>query len=143
MERNTALEIQAFIQYSLAKVFQLIDKKLLDSNNSILRLLPALEFIAQNYTIEIRLNQLAEICFLSPNYFHRLFRQSFNVTPLVYIRQMRLEEAIRQLVYTTHSVKEIAYDTGYEDEAYFSRTFSKVYGMSPGRYRKLNRKKLP
>ncbi|WP_075589897.1 helix-turn-helix domain-containing protein [Labilibacter marinus] len=142
-ERITKLEIQSFLQFALAKVFYSIDTKLFETNNTILRLLPALEYIAQNYTSEIRLSKLAEICFLSPNYFHRLFTKNFEVSPLVYIRQMRLEEAIRQLVYTTKNVKEIAFFLGYEDEAYFSRTFSNVYKISPGRYRKENRKKLP
>jgi AraC family transcriptional activator of pobA len=54
-----------------------------------------------------------------------------------------MEEAVRQLVYTHKPVKEIAYGVGFEDDAYFSRTFSKVYGMSPGRFRKNNRKKMP
>lgn len=142
-ERIVQLEIQSFLQYAMAQVFKQNNESLIDLDNSILRLLPALEFISNNFTKEISLKEISDVSFLSPNYFHRLFTQTFQVSPLNYIRQMRMEEAIRQLVYTGRTVKEIAFDTGYEDEAYFSRTFSKMYGTSPGKYRKQFSRKLP
>ena len=137
------IEIQSFIQLALAKVFSSVDHRYLDRDNDIHRLVPTLEYIAQNYTSEIELKDLADICFLSPNYFHRLFCQKFDLTPLKYIRQIRMEEAIRQLVYTNKTVKEVAFAVGYDDEAYFSRIFSKVYCCSPGKYRAHNKTKLP
>ncbi len=141
--RIAQLEIQSLIQFAIAQIFRLNNQILVDNESSILRLLPALEFISNNFTQVISLKQIAEVCFLSPNYFHRLFTKSFHVSPLNYIRQMRMEEAIRQLVYTNRTVKEIAFDTGYEDEAYFSRTFSKIYTISPGKYRKQFNRRLP
>lgn len=99
-ERITKLEIQAFIQFAIARVFTSLDKKVFENDTALLRLLPALEYIASNYNKAIKLNQVAEVCFLSPNYFHRLFSQTFNKTPLVYIHEMRMEETIRQLAYT-------------------------------------------
>lgn len=142
-ERISKLEIQAFIQLAIAHVFKTLDKTIFENDTSIVRLLPALEYINQHYKSEINLKQVAEVCFLSPNYFHRLFSQTFNKTPLNYIRDIRMEEAIRQLTYTSKPVKQIAFDTGYEDQAYFSRSFSKTYGISPGLYRKQNSKRIP
>jgi AraC-like DNA-binding protein len=142
-ERITQLEIQSFIQFAIAQVFKRENEEVIENENSILRLLPALEFISNNYNKEISLKQISEVCFVSPNYFHRLFSQAFQVSPLFYMRQMRMEEAIRQLVYTGRTVKEIAFDIGYEDEAYFSRTFSKLYSISPGKYRKQFNRRLP
>lgn len=142
-ERIVKLEIQSFIQFAIASVFKVLDPQLFEKDNSILRLLPALEFINSNFTSEVKLHQIADVCYLSPNYFQRLFTQVFKTSPNNYIRQMRMEEAIRQLVYTNLAIKEIAFSIGYDDEAYFSRIFSKQYGISPGRYRKSNKGKLP
>ncbi len=55
-----------------------------------------------------------------------------------FIQQEVIQEAQRQLFYTTQSVKEIAYGLGYEDGKYFTRLFSKVAGKSPTDFRKLH-----
>jgi len=47
-----------------------------------------------------------------------------------------LLEAKRLLIHTTLSAKEIAYDLGYEDPAYFNRLFSKKIGDAPNVFRK-------
>ncbi|MCE7059435.1 AraC family transcriptional regulator [Dyadobacter sp. CY343] len=52
------------------------------------------------------------------------------------IRQEILREAQRLLMYTSKSVKEIAFQLGYEDHKYFIRLFSKSIGTSPAIFRK-------
>ncbi|MCF2489264.1 AraC family transcriptional regulator [Dyadobacter sp. CY347] len=52
------------------------------------------------------------------------------------IRQEVLREAQRLLFYTTKSVKEIAFQLGFEDHKYFIRLFSKTIGTSPANFRK-------
>ena len=141
--RNLQLEIQSLIQFTLSRVFHSLDPRIFEKDDTFIRLFPTLEFITENYRRNISLEDIAARSNLSPNYFHRLFTRTFHVSPFAYIRQMRMEEAVRQLVYTDKSVKEIAWDTGYEDEAYFSRTFTKINKISPGKFRTVNRKKLP
>ncbi|MGB3383878.1 MAG: helix-turn-helix domain-containing protein [Marinomonas sp.] len=46
-----------------------------------------------------------------------------------------LLEAKRQLLYTSQSIEEIAYNLGFKDPAYFSRFFKKNTGYPPGRFR--------
>ncbi|WP_031530215.1 AraC family transcriptional regulator [Dyadobacter crusticola] len=55
------------------------------------------------------------------------------------IKQEVLREAQRLLIYTSKSVKEVAFELGYEDYKYFIRLFSKTIGTSPANFRK----KLP
>ena len=52
------------------------------------------------------------------------------------IKQEVLREAQRLLFYTTKSVKEIAFQLGFEDHKYFIRLFSKTIGTSPASFRK-------
>lgn len=137
------LKILAILHQLIADIFGILDTKLFEDDDTIIRLLPALEYMTNNFNKALKLEDAAEVACLSPNYFHRLFCQAFEISPLVYLRTIRLEEAIRQLVYTHKSVKEIAYAVGYDDEAYFSRVFSNQYNMSPGKYRKKFGEKLP
>jgi AraC family transcriptional activator of pobA len=46
-----------------------------------------------------------------------------------------IREARRQLIFTNLGISQIAYALGYIDPAYFSRTFSKVTGLSPKAFR--------
>lgn len=56
-----------------------------------------------------------------------------------HIQQRVVLEAKRMLYYSDRSVKEIAYDLGYEDYAYFSRLFKKVAGVTALDFRKKSR----
>ena len=56
-----------------------------------------------------------------------------------FIQQEVFREAQRLLFYTTKSVKEIAFQLGYEDYKYFIRLFSKTIGTSPASFRKSTR----
>ncbi|GAB3921275.1 helix-turn-helix domain-containing protein [Mucilaginibacter myungsuensis] len=47
-----------------------------------------------------------------------------------------MREARRLITYSSRTVREIAYDLGFEDDKYFSRLFKKTTGKSPGSYRK-------
>ncbi|WP_238386558.1 AraC family transcriptional regulator [Chitinophaga rupis] len=55
-----------------------------------------------------------------------------------HIQQRIILEAKRLLYYSGRSVKEIAYELGYDDHAYFSRLFTKVAGMTPLTFRNKN-----
>ena len=142
-ERIATLEIHSLIQYIIARV---IDERNIDisgDDHNFGRLLPALDFINNNYHSAITLGMMAELCHYSPNYFNRLFSRTFDITPLNYIQKRRMEEAKRLLVYSDMRIKEIAIEAGYEDAAYFSRLFSRLYAVSPGRFRLKNRRELP
>lgn len=137
------LELISLVHLSIAGVFRKMENILVEEEQVLTRLMPALDLITRSFQQLINLKELADACCLSPNYFHRLFSSTFGMSPLYYIRMIRMEEAIRQLLYTRKPVKEVAWDTGFEDESYFSRIFSKSYGMSPGRYRKEHSRQGP
>jgi len=64
-----------------------------------------------------------------------LFALYGHQSPLAIIRERLLLEAKRLLMYTDKSAKEIAYELGYEDAAYFSGNFKKQTGYSPTDFR--------
>jgi len=111
------LELIALIHLSIAGVFRKMENILVEEETVLTRLMPALDLITRNFRESLSLKELADTCCLSANYFHRLFSTAFGMSPLYYVRMIRLEEAIRQLVYPRKPVKQVAWDTGFEDES--------------------------
>ena len=72
-------------------------------------------------------------CFVSPSSLHRAFVRYFGIPPKQYITKLRMNKALNLLAENRHTVKEIAYLCGFEDEKYFSRLFSGKYGYPPSK----------
>lgn len=78
---------------------------------------------------------LARIAGLSVRAFERRFRQSFHVSPQLYLRRLRVRLACQPLVYSKRSLSEIATSHGFCDQSHFGREFRRETGMSPREYR--------
>ena len=93
-------------------------------------------YINENLHAPITIEELATKCHYSTDYFSRLFYKTHGIRPNKYIQSKRIERAQLLLLTTTSSLKEIAQKTGFENLAYFSRTFKKHTGKTPGFFRK-------
>lgn len=72
----------------------------------------------------------------------RLCREQLGGSPLDAINARVLHEAQRGLVYSTLSIKQVAADLGFDDEAYFGRFFKKHLGLTPTAFRARGRRRL-
>ncbi|MUH37653.1 response regulator [Zobellia amurskyensis] len=61
-----------------------------------------------------------------------------NDTPVNFIKQIRLKRAAQLLKSNKMYISEVAYMTGFNNQKYFSKCFSKAYGVSPTEYSKLH-----
>ncbi|KAB8154511.1 helix-turn-helix domain-containing protein [Kordia sp. TARA_039_SRF] len=68
---------------------------------------------------------------ISPKSISKHFQKLGTMTPSDFIKNRIILEAKRQLLYSEQSVKEIAFDLGFNDPAYFSRFFTKAMQKSP------------
>jgi len=73
---------------------------------------------------------------LSPKSLAKHFSRIGAQTPSDFIKNRILLEAKRKLLYTDESIKEIAYDLGFNDPAYFTRFFTKAENKSPKQFQK-------
>lgn len=73
---------------------------------------------------------------ISEVYLNEAVKGATGLNVSTYIRNRLMIQAKRQLAYSSLASKEIAYNLGYEDYAYFSRLFKKSAGVSPSEYRK-------
>ena len=87
---------------------------------------------------DIRLDDVATAVFLSPNYFSSLFKKITGYTFSNYLMKLRVQAARDLLQQTSIPIKEIVYQVGFEDYNYFNRTFKKLQGIPPARFRQVN-----
>lgn len=100
----------------------------------------AKKFINDHFKKDISSKTIAGITGLSPSYFGFVFRKETGCTLTSYLETCRCGYAKELLESTSLSIKEIASDTGYADQNYFSRMFKKHEGTSPSEYRQNCRK---
>ncbi|MFS0726768.1 response regulator transcription factor [Paenibacillus sp. 1P07SE] len=84
---------------------------------------------------ELSLTKLAELVYLSPPYFSRLYKQMTGKGLLDYINDTRIQRAKLLLKTTDRKIQDIAAEVGLESPAYFTRLFRKKTGRTPQDYR--------
>ena len=72
----------------------------------------------------------------------RLCREVLGMSALDAINARVMHEAQRELVYSSLSIKQIADELGFDDEAYFGRFFKKQSGLRPTEFRKMAQRQL-
>jgi AraC family transcriptional activator of pobA len=77
---------------------------------------------------------------VSPGYLNEAIKKVTGSTVSYWIQQEIFSEAKRLLYHSDADVKQIAHELGYPDYSYFIRSFRKACGLSPLKFRQLNRK---
>lgn len=99
------------------------------------RLRLVIEYIEDNISRPIRLEELSNVAVLSPFHFARSFRKAMNITPLRYVWQRRVECAKRKLRDMGTPLVHIAYECGFTSQSHFNTVFKRETGMTPTAYR--------
>ncbi len=92
-------------------------------------------YINEHLCSNLTLTELAGYVSLSPFYFTRMFKKKTGFTPYEYIITARINNAKFLLKNTDHSIKEIAFCTGFSCESSFCTTFKKCENKTPSNYR--------
>ncbi|MEZ5428086.1 MAG: AraC family transcriptional regulator [Pyrinomonadaceae bacterium] len=95
------------------------------------------EYLNENFASPPGLGDLAEAAGVHPTHLARVFRQFEHCTAGEYVRRVRLEKARRKMISSRASLVEIALETGFSDQAHFTRTFKRETGMTPTEFRKI------
>jgi AraC-like DNA-binding protein len=81
-------------------------------------------------------NAMAQSAGMSRTSFNARFRAVVGEPPMSYLAHLRLSRAAGYLSTTAKSVRQIAHLVGYDNEASFSKAFSRLFGRPPGEYRR-------
>ena len=96
----------------------------------------ATHYFNENYNLNICIKDYANERHMSECWFNRTFKHVTKVTPMQYIIQLRMTNALNLLEHTSYNIIQVANAVGYDDAYYFSRLFKKNIGVSPTEYRK-------
>lgn len=100
----------------------------------------AQEFIENNVSDKITVDQLASTFAIGRRNLERRFKKATSNTVVEYIQRVKIEAAKMSLESSRENVNEVMYNIGYTDPKAFRFTFKKITGLSPIEYRnKYNR----
>jgi AraC family transcriptional regulator len=94
------------------------------------------EYIENNLTKTLTLQEIADVAGLSSFHFLRQFKRTFQLTPHDYVLQRRIERSKLLLQCGRYSIQEIAVAVGFVDPGHFSKAFKQRAGISPSQYRR-------
>jgi len=131
--------IQGLLLSLISRLLEKLDKAAIRNfHPEYYHIKPALDFINSSYVENPPLSEIARKAGMAPNYFHRVFKQLFGVTPFNYMLAQRMNRARHLLASSTLSIKEVAESAGYDNPLYFTRVFSSQMRIAPSRYRSAN-----
>ncbi len=96
----------------------------------------AIDYIEENCLRSIRLEELASLTGLSQSYFSHAFKASTGLPPHQWQMNARIERAKQLMLKRNIPLTNIAAETGFSDQAHFTRVFRKTVGATPSNWKK-------
>ncbi len=92
----------------------------------------AIDFVQENFTTRLSLDQVANMCSISPEHFSRVFKKETGFGFNKYVNLLRLQKAEQMIKqHSKMHITELATVCGFSDSNYFSVRFKETYGISP------------
>ncbi|GBL05292.1 AraC family transcriptional regulator [Glaciecola sp. KUL10] len=100
------------------------------------RLTPLLKLLQQPDPINLTMVEAAEICFLSPSHFSRLFKSVYKVSYSEFKNKQRVYCAARQMAHRNCSITDLSYEFNFANPSHFINQFKRQFGLTPKQYQK-------
>ena len=133
MSLNSKEELSKWFNEKLTVVCHNIQGKREEKSNDIITV--ATQYIKDNFSKDISLDDVSRVVGISPYYFSKIFKEETGTNFIEYLTNERIEKAKVLLAKGDLSMKEICSMCGYADPNYFSRTFKKNVGVTPTEYK--------
>jgi AraC-like DNA-binding protein len=95
------------------------------------RIAKAISALRVNYAQSLRIEDMARAVHMSVSSFHHHFKAVTAMSPLQYQKQLRLQEARRQMLIAGADVASAAHNVGYESPSQFAREYGRMFGAPP------------
>ncbi|MDO3413351.1 AraC family transcriptional regulator [Saccharibacillus sp. CPCC 101409] len=135
-------KLQGYQTMLIARFMELVvylcrnyDTQSREAPDSLTHLANAVSFMEDHYLEPLTLEQIASQAGISVRHLNRMFKAYYRTTPVSYLQSLRLERSRMLLKRSDLPVTQISYECGFNDSNYFTRQFTKAYGMPPKAYR--------
>ncbi len=98
-------------------------------------LFKVIDFVEASYSEKVSVADMAQRAGLSVRTFERQFKKRFNLSPIAYLKKVRINAACRNLIHTNHTIAQIALDCGFCDQSYMTKEFARLMRITPQVYR--------
>lgn len=106
-------------------------KQIVTEESPTIHIQNAIQYIVDHFQNSFRVEDLADIAKMSIPSFHRHFKEITATSPIQFQKQLRLQEARRQLLFEAVDVAQAAFGVGYESLTQFTREYSRMFGFPP------------
>jgi AraC-like DNA-binding protein len=107
-----------------------------DESSGASRLVRVIAYVSKNYAKDIGVPDMAEQALLSVSQLQREFSKHFGITPIRYLREVRIGVVRHMLENSDLPVSQISAACGFYDQSHLTRHFQKSTGLTPLKYRK-------
>ena len=116
------------------QTYKLESVQIVDADKEMMNLL--MQFLEENISnTEIKIEDLAEAVHLGRTVFYEKMRSIVGMSPIDFLRHIRLQRAEELVAKSNDTFSQIAYAVGFSDPKYFGKCFKKATGMTPSEYR--------
>lgn len=112
-----------------------------EKNSNLIR--EIIEYIHENISNPLTVEELSSLTHFHPNYFVRFFKDHMGIPPVKYVNNVKVETAKTLLENTDLPVLEIMHKIGFTDYSHFSKFFKSYSGYSPKAFRSFYSKNAP
>jgi AraC family transcriptional regulator len=98
---------------------------------TIMQRMRVLDYIEANLCRNFGLSELATVAGLSETHFGRCFKSTFGESPHQFVLKQRVQLAIKKITQSRQSFVEIAYSTGFSDQAHLAHVIKRATGQTP------------
>jgi AraC-like DNA-binding protein len=110
---------------------QLLSHTKPESNHRIEALKSVMTYIKENYQEKIYISDLAQLVNMNEQYFCRFFKKALGRTPVEYINDFRIRQAIVLLQETELPVMDVCLECGFNNLGHFMKEFKKSTQLTP------------
>lgn len=98
-------------------------------------------YIQGHYFEELDITTLSGLCGLVPEYFSRLYKKMYHMSPIEHVHKLRMQDAKRKLIFSEMPISQISKSVGYNSPSHFGKLFKNSENLTPNQFRAIYQQK--